>query len=278
MLSLVVAVKTNSENVDSLHAHITDVFVSHGAKCVTIVTDNNNSNNNSSSSDDFLFSSDLSFVHFSLPPKASAFSTSLEACPFLTASLDDPESLLNWLSNQSVPQNVLLALYVNGGTDQLNSSHGYFKSNPNSVVVSPAKDGSIIWRPKVHPTFSLDEVAVWTSKGALLTVSNGESDTDAELDKVLFNPEGLRLHGDTLTASAVAYSPFYIPGEEEGEESGIEVELVRTIVNSMGGKVKIGPPTDGGIWGEDRDGDGIFSGMVGDLQVKRCSSRNYDKK
>ena len=30
------------------------------------------------------------------------------------------------------------------------------------------------------------------------------------------------------------------------------------------------PPTDGGTWGSDRDGDGVYSGLLGDLQARRA--------
>ena len=57
---------------------------------------------------------------------------------------------------------------------------------------------------------------------------------------------------------------------------GIEVDLARAVVESMGGEVDIGPPTDGGVWGSDFDGDGVFNGMVGDLQVHTGHASCWD--
>ncbi len=122
----------------------------------------------------------------------------------------------------------------------------------------PEGESLLLFKPRLHPRPSLEPVATW----------GGKTSTKFSLELDLFRPERLNLHGGVLTASAVEYPPFYIPGEE-GEARGIEVELVRAVESSLGGSVAVGPPTDGGIWGDDFDGDGVFSGMVGDLQAGR---------
>ena len=74
------------------------------------------------------------------------------------------------------------------------------------------------------------------------------------IEEELFRQEKLRLHGGVLRASAVEYPPFYTPGNPETgtPDRGIEVELVRSVAEAMGGTVDIRPPTDGGIWGSDK--------------------------
>jgi len=55
-----------------------------------------------------------------------------------------------------------------------------------------------------------------------------------------------------------------------------QVEIANVIVNSLGGRLEMGAPTDGSnSWGSDNDQDGIFSGMIGDVQVKTNTDTYY---
>ncbi len=245
---------------NSLEEAIVSVFRHRGASCLTTFGDPGCFGYDSVPAMSFSLDGNLQ-RRVSAWTRKSGGASAMDLCPFAivrAAGLNSTaeSALLDALEEAELPQKVhaLILLQQLRNT----SSHGFFASNINSVVAIPEGDSLLLFKPRLHPRPSLEPIATW----------GGMTPIKFSLEHDLFRPERLNLHGGVLTASAVEYPPFYIPGEE-GEARGIEVELVRAVASSLGGSVAVGPPTDGGIWGDDFDGDGVFSGMVGDLQAGR---------
>ena len=58
---------------------------------------------------------------------------------------------------------------------------------------------------------------------------------------------------------------------ESGEkrQEGLELLLTEAVAASLNAPLEVDTPTDGGYWGRDEDGDGLYDGLVGDLQSRR---------
>jgi hypothetical protein len=206
----------NHQNLQMPQSLINEVFQSKGANCFTGIS----------------FESNHTFWPFLQLPSIQLLldgnkglnddilSVSLEMCPFLAAALftnETTSTLLQLLTEQKMPQNVFYALFLQD-INFVSSNNEIFHTNLNAIVVSPVSnsknDDFVLWQPRLHPYFSLEEVAV--SIGTKIAVTSKHSDCSIQcpLSKLLIDPARLNLHGAHLRASAVAYPPFYMPGDE----------------------------------------------------------------
>ncbi len=181
-------------------------------RCVTAIT--------SSSSEALLPPNNMPTVAFSLEPLLlEKAESSMASCPLVIAAATSAQLwiLAEAMEERGVAQGVRLLFHsVDVGNF---SHHDFFRSNPNVIVIAPERDEGatntikrhVIKRPKYHPELSLVTIGVWD--GSRLRLSEGVGRNGA-----IFNPTGLRLHGRMLRASAVAYTPFYIPGEDGADD------------------------------------------------------------
>ncbi|TRY73866.1 hypothetical protein TCAL_14003, partial [Tigriopus californicus] len=172
--------------------------------------------------------------------------------------------LLKDIHNYTQPQTPYLVM-MNGNL--LPNFATYLRTRPRFLNVAVIRmldnQPSLVYQSQMGPEYTLVVKNAWTGQRLVFEGHN-------LLSKGRFS----NLFGRVIHASAVIYPPFFNQVQDSNGnglfQEGIEMELVKTITKSINAKLKVRTPTDGEFWGRDKDGDGKFDGMVGDLQFDRA--------
>ena len=173
----------------------------------------------------------------------SPLSSAMDRCPFVVSTPGASEAALEAMAGAALPQKVHAAFVVGRNSTAALEEQAYLKTNVNSLVLRPEGGSFAALKPRVHPAFTFDAVAIWDGE-SLRTTADLTAGTTAPLTaEALFDADRMDLHGSALRVSAVEYAPFYYEEEEEEEEGGegrgIEADLVRAVAKAMGGTADI---------------------------------------
>ncbi len=171
----------------------------------------------------------------------SPLSSAMDRCPFLVSMPGASEAALEAMAGASLPQKVHAAFVVGRNSTAL-EKQAYLKTNVNSLVLRPEGDNFVALKPRLHPAFTFDAVAIWDGESLRTTAGVTAPPTAPLTADALFDADRMDLHGSALRVSAVEYAPFYYKEEEEeegGEGRGIEADLVRAVAKAMGGTADI---------------------------------------
>ncbi len=178
----------------------------------------------------------------------SPLSSAMDRCPFLVSTPGASEAALEAMAGAALPQKVHAAFVVGRNSTAALEEQAYLKTNVNSLVLRPEGGNFAALKPRLHPAFTFDAVAIWDGEslrttGDLATAGMTTAPPTAPLTAdALFDADRMDLHGSALRVSAVEYAPFYYREEEEeegGEGRGIEADLVRAVAGAMGGTADI---------------------------------------
>ncbi len=174
----------------------------------------------------------------------SPLSSAMDRCPFLLSTPGASEAALEAMAAAALPQKVHAAFLVGRNSTAL-EKQTYLKTNVNSLVLRPEGGSFAALKPRLHPAFTFDAVAIWDGESLRTTADLIAGTTAPPMAPLtadaLFDADRMDLHGSALRVSAVEYAPFYYKEEEEegGEGKGIEADLVRAVAKAMGGTADI---------------------------------------